>query len=244
MADTVPQENSTNLLSSIATFLPAAGGLATYLHADSVGAYLPQNIKFRAIADAGYFLDIKTVSGVFLFQEMGKYVYQMQNMSGGVNQNCLEAHLDNEEWRCFFAPYSYPFIKTPIFVLNSVYDTAQLAGILQLGCLPPNCSQEMMEFFDNFRVEFLSQATPAIISTSNGFFGDSCLVHCQTLTDDTWSVYKVSGQLMSETFANWYFGRNGKTRVLDCVYPCNPTCPGVHPLAEELQPPAVGERLF
>jgi len=48
--------------------------------------------------------------------------------------------------------YSYPFIETPIFVLNSVYDTAQLAGILQLGCLPPNCSQEMMEFFDNFRV--------------------------------------------------------------------------------------------
>ena len=33
-------------------------------------------------------------------------VYQMQNMSGGVNQNCLEAHLDNEEWRCFFAPVS------------------------------------------------------------------------------------------------------------------------------------------
>ena len=34
--------------------LSAAGGLATYLHADAIGAYLPQNIKFRAIADAGY----------------------------------------------------------------------------------------------------------------------------------------------------------------------------------------------
>ena len=157
--------------------------------------------------------------------------------------------------------YTYPYIKTSIFVLNSLYDTAQLSAN-QLGCLPPNCSQEQMEFFDNFRVvsqtmtaayscvtcvhvphfppphlqlqEFLSQATPAIISTSNGFFGDSCLVHCQTLYDDTWSVYKVSGQLMSETFANWYFGRNGKTRVLDCTYPCNPTCPRVHPLTEQL----------
>ena len=34
--------------------LSAAGGLATYLHADAVGAYLPLNIKFRAMADAGY----------------------------------------------------------------------------------------------------------------------------------------------------------------------------------------------
>lgn len=30
-----------------------AGGLATFIHADYVGAYLPQNIKYRAFADAG-----------------------------------------------------------------------------------------------------------------------------------------------------------------------------------------------
>ena len=176
-------------------------------------------------------------------------------MSGGVNQKCIEAHLDNEEWRCFFAPvstivspacslvlcfckhnyynsvhsfvqclhkynpvpssvgplilyvilqssslscfdrgatnflpptymivpspshvhstnpvsshmhpcmqYTYPYIKTPIFVLNSLYDTAQLSAN-QLGCLPPNCSQEQMEFFDNFRV--VSQTMTAAYS--------------------------------------------------------------------------------
>ena len=32
----------------------AAGGIATYLHADFVREYLPENIKFRAMADAGY----------------------------------------------------------------------------------------------------------------------------------------------------------------------------------------------
>lgn len=30
-----------------------AGGLATYIHADYVGTYLPQNVKYRAFADAG-----------------------------------------------------------------------------------------------------------------------------------------------------------------------------------------------
>lgn len=50
-----------------------------------------------------------------------------------------------------FLQYTFPFIKSPVFVLNSLYDTAQLAGILGLNCLPPNCSDQQMKFFDNFR---------------------------------------------------------------------------------------------
>ena len=52
---------------------------------------------------------------------------------------------------CFLLQYTFPFIKSPMFVLNSLYDTAQLAGILGLDCLPPNCSDQQMKFFDNFR---------------------------------------------------------------------------------------------
>ncbi len=48
--------------------------------------------------------------------------------------------------------YSFPYIKTPVFVLNSDYDTAQLSGNLQLPCLPPNCSEEQMKYFYQFRV--------------------------------------------------------------------------------------------
>ena len=55
-------------------------------------------------------------------------------------------------YTCSFAhiQYSFPYIKSPMFVLNSLYDTAQLAGILKLPCLPPNCSDKDMMFFYNF----------------------------------------------------------------------------------------------
>ena len=43
------------MLQSHDVIIYTAGGLATYLHADHVSAYLPKNIKFRAFADAGYF---------------------------------------------------------------------------------------------------------------------------------------------------------------------------------------------
>ena len=46
--------------------------------------------------------------------------------------------------------YSFPYIKSPMFVLNSLYDTAQLAGILKLPCLPPNCTDKEMKFFYEF----------------------------------------------------------------------------------------------
>ena len=57
--------------------------------------------------------------------------------------------------------YTYPYIKSPIFALNSQYDTWQLGNILQLGCLPPNCSPTQMTFFENFR-KVKSSMTPIL----------------------------------------------------------------------------------
>ena len=103
--------------------------------------------------------------------------FNMQNCSSSGNQDCIAAYTSKGEiWRCIFpqvhthalrniltclhehlpspllsTQYSYPYIKTPIFALNSQYDTWQLKNILQLGCLPPNCSPTQMTFFENFR---------------------------------------------------------------------------------------------
>ena len=45
----------------------------------------------------------------------------------------------------------FKYVKSIIFVLNSEYDTAQLRGIAGVPCFPPNCSDDMMKFIDNFR---------------------------------------------------------------------------------------------
>ena len=96
------------------------------------------------------------------------------NMSGGVNQDCVQAYGD-EAWKCFLAPvrssciqriyivqrlyfpcnthtqYTFPYIKSPIFVINSQYDTYQLETTVRLECLPPSCSEDEMVFFNMFR---------------------------------------------------------------------------------------------
>lgn len=70
-----------------------------------------------------------------------------------------------------FLQYTFPFIKRPIFVLNSLYDTAQLSGILGLKCLPPNCDADQMKYFENFRNvsltdTLLSRRSSVLISVS------------------------------------------------------------------------------
>eukprot|EP00117_Sycon_ciliatum_P030713 scpid71083/ scgid24160/ len=73
---------------------------------------------------------------------------------------------------------------------------------------------------------FLAAFQPVINgSSTTGTFADACLTHCQSMSN-AWSEYKIGGQLMRETFADWYFQRTtGKGREMDGPYPSNPTCP-------------------
>ena len=109
-------------------------------------------------------------------------VHSLHNMSGGSNVDCIAHYSGVEEWKCVFAPvsqkrprvhassdgsalflqYTFPFIKRPIFVLNSLYDTAQLSGILGLKCLPPNCDADQMKYFENFRNVSLTETLTQI----------------------------------------------------------------------------------
>lgn len=99
-------------------------------------------------------------------------VFKMQNASAGVNQDCLKAQKPEDMWKCMFAPvstftsscciiydpppppfilqYTYSFIKTPLFVLNSMYDTAQINSLFGLPCLPPNCNRTYLEEFYDY----------------------------------------------------------------------------------------------
>ena len=66
-----------------------------------------------------------------------------------------------------------------------------------------------------------------IQSPTNGAFIDSCLIHCQSLNTISWTQFKVANQTVGDTFYAWLTGNTSayKAKVVDCAYPCNPTCP-------------------
>ena len=61
--------------------------------------------------------------------------------------------------------YTFSSIQSRIFMLNSAYDTWQLANSYRLGCLPPNCTDKQMEEFQNFRTVSFFSSKPLNLAT-------------------------------------------------------------------------------
>ena len=69
----------------------SAGGLGVYLVCDAVAEYLGPSIKTRCFADAGFFPDVKSVSGQSIAAAQFRNAFEFMNASGGVDQSCLAA---------------------------------------------------------------------------------------------------------------------------------------------------------
>lgn len=134
----------------------SAGGLSTFLHADYVASRLPRNAHYKAMPKSGFFLASVNYQDKPVYIDEMEYVWKMQNVSRGtVNSACVDANRDAPH-RCMFAPYTYPHIRTPILVLNSIYDSWQLGNILNLPCTskgPRSCNVQEIQDANGYRAD-------------------------------------------------------------------------------------------
>merc|ERR1719277_2826044 len=131
----------------------SAGGLATFLHTDQWCDMLKAanpSAKCVGLPDSGFFLDYQDPavtcspdSETYNKERLGntingdyhcglKWTYTIQNASAGVNQDCIAAH-KGEEWKCMFAEHSAEHIRSPIFAMQSAYDSWQTAMLQGKG---------------------------------------------------------------------------------------------------------------
>jgi hypothetical protein len=105
---------------------------------DYVGSRLAEGTKFGAVPDAGFFLDTENVYGV---RDYTDRIQTIANLSQAVGDaGCMAAHAD-APWRCMMAEYTFPFISTPLHMIQSSYDSWQLDNVLQLPCYPPTATK-------------------------------------------------------------------------------------------------------
>ena len=154
--------------------------------------------------------------------------FSFQFETGSLNKACLDSESADDAWRCFFTEYSYKYVKTPIFYVNSLYDYWGLWFILGIHCHPSQCPEEQISKLEEFHREYLDFAKQMRDhSTQNGMFVTSCYAHTQTLAEG-YTENMIGGQTVQEAFGDWYFGRvdEGASFYFDCEdsYDCNPTC--------------------
>lgn len=108
----------------------SSGGLATYLTCDRVGdqiAAANPKARYTCLADAGFFLHHNDIGGGNETAERFKSSYYAWNATGGTNQACVAARKPTgDDWRCIFAEYASPYIRSELFVMQNLYDSWQV----------------------------------------------------------------------------------------------------------------------
>lgn len=191
----------------------SAGGLATYLHVDAYAQRYP-NTKVAGLPDSGFFLDY-TSKNVYYHAQMS-WVFLAQNASSGVDASCVEAHTATDDtWMCMFAEHTAEHISTPLFPLQSKYDSWQLGGnILYWGASDDERTAYGTELTNRFMNTVLA-------NKQNGAFLDACYHHC-----GDYDSIGIDNFTQSTAFAQWYRGQISSNAFFNqnTSYPCDDCC--------------------
>ncbi|XP_048127555.1 pectin acetylesterase 5-like isoform X2 [Rhodamnia argentea] len=105
----------------------SAGGLATLIHCDDFRKLLPKDATVKCLADAGFFLNEKDVSGKDTMRSFYHNVVQLQGVQESLNKDCVAS---KEPSDCFFPKEIIKTIRTPVFLVNPAYDFWQIQNVL------------------------------------------------------------------------------------------------------------------
>lgn len=211
----------------------SAGGLAAMIHCDDFRDMLPRDAAVKCLADASFFLDVKDVSDRPTMQTFYQDVVSLQGVDKSLPKDCVAKMKAGE---CLFPHEIISRIKTPFFLVNPAYDFWQIQHVLAPVASDPvrnwrkcrlnllDCSPSQMEVLQGFRKSLMTAISEIEKSKEGGIFIDSCFIHCQTWSDNTWHGPRIENRTVSESVGDWYFNRKA-TKLIDCPsFPCNPTC--------------------
>ena len=151
---------------------------------------------------------------------------------------CAAAQPAGAEFRCGSAGVLYPYLKSPMFILENQFDSYQLFTSMQLPHQKTALEGEYVDYFGKAMRSTLGQVA---LKPSDGVFGASCLDHCSGLfyvgTPST-TIADASGRKLNsaQALAEWW---DGERRFLleprsARGLPSNPSC-DVIPRAEPIE---------
>jgi hypothetical protein len=163
-----------------------------------------------------------------------KWVYNIQNATGGVNSDCIKAHAaDKTQWQCMFAEHSAEHLRTPVFAMQSQYDAWQITHVQgpgrnlgagdSTGTSKTPSVRKTQQLGNNITARLKSMLLGH--NNESGAFLDSCKHHC-----GEWNAIRIDGDLVSAAVEKWYNGigsqkpNQKKLWEQGKKYPCSTCC--------------------
>jgi hypothetical protein len=242
----------------------SAGGLTTLLHLDYVAARAAAaspGIRVVGVPEVGFFVDAASIwDGRHIYSEVYARIADFGNISSGlpeqVNAACVAAFPEPEQrWKCFMAQFTYSFVATPTFLLQSAVDQFQTGNILapnlntsfSVSTYPPfapcilnpgppgvgACNATQFAQWEGYAGQFFAAlnasiaATPADVLARSGGVITSCPIHTTAISGISHKIV-VNGASMYEWLVRWFDSTApiaGGAFTLDVPWPGDTSCP-------------------
>ena len=243
----------------------SAGGLSTYLKVDHFAdrlraaqaadadaeaaeaeneatAALPPSPGPRVVGRpvAGFFIDGPSFDPTLpTFAEQVKYGVAMFNATPPLSTKCKTNYV-GEEWKCWMAPYAAPFVREPVFAVQSRFDEFQLQNLLGLPCFhgqtyaPPysnisaQCNTSEKAAIVRFGADLLEQMQPWLQrKPESGAWLVSCIQH-----DVNVPAAEFHNITETQAFTSWLNGESlGKEKGYRFFDDCGASNDGTTPCA-------------
>jgi hypothetical protein len=169
----------------------SAGGLATLYHCDDwASQLLNSDVNVACVPQSGIFLDNNAMTDSNYYPPLMKFTYVQQNISIHAPE-CYKHYSPLEPFKCMFAENIMEYIHTPVFALQSRFDSWQIDNDLQ------SHDTDMINAWGNRLIQVLF-AKLLFKDIKHGAFVDSCLHHC-----GGWDIV-IDGATVIEATKQWY----------------------------------------
>ncbi|XP_078509915.1 palmitoleoyl-protein carboxylesterase NOTUM [Lissotriton helveticus] len=221
----------------------SAGGTGVLLNVDRVAEQLEElgypGIQVRGLSDSGWFLDNKQYRRTDCIDTITCPPTEairrgVRFWSGMVPERCRRQYPEGEEWHCFFGYKLYPTLRSPVFVVQWLFDEAQLT--VDNVHLTGQRVQEGQWVY----IQDLGRELRNTLKDVTATFAAACLSH-ELITQSHWMDIQVKGTSLPRALHCWDrslhdSNKNGRTPlkgcpthlVDSCPWPhCNPSCPTI-----------------
>ncbi|XP_042055873.1 pectin acetylesterase 11-like [Salvia splendens] len=199
----------------------SAGGLATILHCDKFQSLFHKTTRVKCLSDSGFFIHGEHFIGGDLRESFFSGVVSTHGLTNTLPTSCT---FKFSPTLCLFPENLVPDVQTPLFLIESSFDSYQISQTLFKDKSPSwiSCNQNLMtcnlteiEIMKDFRFTIINTLKSTIASSSSkrGYFVHSCYLHghMEYKGGSTCSSFIGNG-LANKTIAlavgDWYFDRS------------------------------------
>ncbi|XP_060200754.1 pectin acetylesterase 8-like, partial [Lycium barbarum] len=226
----------------------SAGGLAAMIHCDRFRSLLPSTPRVKCLSDGGYFLLDNDGKRGKVLESTFAAVVNLHNSAKMLPSSCTSRM---DPTLCFFPQNLQQYIKTPLFIINSAYDSYQIIFTVipsaqrddfKENCMPDfnNCSSDQQKTLRDFGAEFVSALPNSYNPSQRGMFVNSCFIHLQISYSTSWTspLLMVNNKTVAKAFGDWFFERDLRrepVKLQDLPQICRPPPQPAHGQREDPQ---------